>query len=81
MEKNTIEVIEFITGNVNTIHLHIPAGGHSGSDISMMKEFVKLIASGGTTSKSGSDASVESHLTALAAEESRRNSGMPVYFE
>ena len=80
MENNTIELIDFATGNVDTIQLHTPAGGHSGSDVSMMKDFVRLIASGSTASKSSSERSVESHLTALAAEESRRNNGMPVYF-
>ena len=42
----------------------------------MMKEFVNLVATGGTAkSVSAASESVESHLMALAAEESREHGG------
>ena len=54
--------------------------GHGGSDVDMMRDFVSLIAQGGNgNNKSSADASVESHLMALAAEESRLNNGKPVF--
>ncbi len=79
METNTLEISDFVTGNTTTIKVHTPAGGgHSGSDFSMMREFVELAASGATDSKTGAAVSVESHLATLAAEESRINGGMPI---
>jgi hypothetical protein len=68
-----------VTGNKTEIKLHTPSGGHSGSDVSMMKEFCALVAADGAlASKSSADLSVESHLIALAAEESRLNNGKPI---
>lgn len=72
MEDNAIEVLDFASGNTTKITVKIPKGGHSGSDVSMMKDFVHLVATGGTEkSVSAASASVESHFMALAAEESR----------
>ncbi|NLS84311.1 MAG: gfo/Idh/MocA family oxidoreductase [Ruminococcaceae bacterium] len=79
MEENTLELTDFVTGNKTEIKLHTPSGGHSGSDVSMMKEFCALVAADGAlASKSSADLSVESHLIALAAEESRLNNGKPI---
>lgn len=75
MEDNTIEYWDFASGEHQTFQLRVPSGNHSGSDVSMMKDFVKLIASGAVQSRTSADASVESHLMALAAEESRRLGG------
>lgn len=73
MEKGKIIVDDFVSGNRTEIEVHITAGGHSGSDTAMMKEFTELIRNDGqgvrTTDVS---VSVDSHLMALAAEESRR---------
>ena len=44
----------------------------------MMKEFVRQVASGAPRSRTSAAASVESHLIALAAEESRRLGGQLV---
>lgn len=79
MESNTLEILDFASGNKTIVEVHVPAGGyHSGSDVSMMREFVELVASGATDSKTGAAASVESHLATLAAEDSRIHGGMPV---
>lgn len=70
MEAGIIEVIEFVTGTKETIELHTPAKGHSGSDMSMMRDFVRMVGEG-RKGKTDAAVSVESHLMALAAEESR----------
>lgn len=72
MEENRIEIEDFATGNKTVVDLKVPKGNHSGSDVSMMKDFVHLVASGGTAkSVSAASESIESHLMALDAEESR----------
>lgn len=79
MEENSIEIHDFATGNVTSVHIHVPAGGgHSGSDFSMMRNFVELVATGSVESKTDAQVSVQTHLTALAAEESRVLGGMPI---
>ena len=79
MEQNLLEVSDFATGNTTVITVHVPpGGGHGGSDFAMMREFVELVASGATDSKTGAAVSVESHLVTLAAEESRLRGGMPI---
>lgn len=75
MEENTIEYRNFATGEQQIFHLRIPSGNHSGSDVSMMKDFTSLISSGNTESRTSAERSVESHLIALAAEESRLSGG------
>ncbi len=70
MEKSIIKIHNFLTGDVEIIKLNAPNTGHSGSDKSIMKDFVRQVAEG-KAGKTGADISVESHLMALAAEESR----------
>lgn len=72
MEAGIIEVTEFVNGTNEVIKLHTPTKGHSGSDMSMMKDFVRMVGEG-KKGKTNADISVESHLMALAAEESRVN--------
>lgn len=82
MEENLIEVIDFVTGHTSTIKLQTSSTGHSGSDVAMMHNFVELVAKEDILdTKSSADKSVESHLIALAAEESRLQGGMPVTIE
>ncbi len=76
MEENRITLEDFATGNCTTFEVKTAKGAHSGSDVFMMKEFVQLVASGGTQkSVSAATESIESHLMALAAEESRLRGG------
>lgn len=77
MEENEIIVEDFASGNTTKIKVKVPKGGHSGSDVSMMKDFVELVAGGGTAkSVSAASESIESHLMALAAEDSREHNGV-----
>ncbi len=71
MESGIIEVCDFVSGITDTIHLNTSPKGHSGSDMSMMKEFVQLVRDEKGSGKTSAAISVESHLMALAAEESR----------
>lgn len=81
MEENRIVLEDFASGNRTTIDVKIPKGGHSGSDVSMMTDFVRLVAQGGTQkSVSAAAESIESHLMALAAEESRLQGGAVAQF-
>lgn len=70
MEAGIIEVFDFASGTKETIALHTPTKGHSGSDMSMMRDFVRMVGEG-KKGKTDAAISVESHLMALAAEESR----------
>ncbi len=70
MVAGTIEIRDFVSGNLETIELHTPANGHNGSDMSMMHDFVRMVGEG-RKGKTDAAVSVESHLMALAAEEAR----------
>ena len=52
--------------------------GHGGGDAGLIEQFCRLIETGGTESLTGIDASVESHVMALAAEASRLRGGETV---
>ena len=72
MEQGIIEFYDFVTGNIETIKVHFSDSGHCGSDSAMMKEFVQMInkADAGVL-ELDTDAYIDSHLLAYAAEESR----------
>ncbi len=70
MDTNTITVQNFLDGATNTITLDAPKGGHGGSDERMIKDFIQNIAAE-TGTQTSAKMSVESHLMALAAEDSR----------
>lgn len=80
MEKSEIEVRDFLTGNVTTTQVKTGNSGHSGSDEKFMKGFIKTVETDGAYSLSSAEVSVDSHLMALAAEESRVT-GQTVYME
>lgn len=81
METGTIQIFDFVDGSTEIIQLNTPTKGHSGSDMLMMKDFVRLVAENGEIAgKSGASVSVESHLIALAAEKSRKT-GQIVNFQ
>lgn len=52
--------------------------GHGGGDSGLMASFCELVAQGGTEGLTGVDASVESHVMALAAEASRLDGGRTI---
>lgn len=79
MEEDSIEVVEFLSGNKTKYHLSTPKAGHSGSDASMMQELITLIAEGRQEENiSNAVQAIDSHLIAFAAEESRLNNGAVV---
>jgi hypothetical protein len=76
--SDKIEIHDHLTGL--TEHVEIPTTdgtGHGGGDFGIVKSFVKAIAEntvgGNTTAITDARTSLESHLMAFAAEESRHN--------
>ena len=73
---NTIEVIPFesnaVTRNeTRTIHPTLATSGHSGGDTGIVNSFLDMLEHGGEAVATDISRSVESHLMACAAEESR----------
>ncbi|GIO29197.1 MULTISPECIES: Gfo/Idh/MocA family protein [Paenibacillus] len=74
MEKNEIEIIHFGSGKVERISFEDMGGhvGHGGGDMRLVKDFLKLVRTDGQSQGlTSADASVQSHLMAFAAEQSR----------
>ncbi|MWV42913.1 gfo/Idh/MocA family oxidoreductase [Paenibacillus sp. HJL G12] len=74
MEKNEIEIIHFGSGKVERISFEDMGGhvGHGGGDMRLIKDFLKLVREDGNAQGlTSADHSVQSHLMAFAAEESR----------
>lgn len=71
MEKNQITFWDFLTGNREEITIKTPKSGHSGSDTGLMEGFLRTVETDGAFQRSSAEMSLESHLMALAAEESR----------
>lgn len=71
MEKNSITVWDFLTGNREDITIRTGIGGHSGSDDALMRGFLRTVETDGAYTLSSAEDSMQSHLMALAAEESR----------
>ena len=71
MERNTIVCTDFLTGNRDQITIKTGIGGHSGSDDAFMRGFLRTVQTNGAFTLSSAAESVESHLIALAAEQSR----------
>ena len=80
MEQNTLHIRRFGRPE-EVIDLREEGGaysGHGGGDFGLMAAFCKLMAEGGAQSLTGIDASVESHVMALAAEASRLDGGRTI---
>lgn len=72
MEKNVIEVTNFITRETETIRLDTDLAGHGGGDDGIMRDLIRLVRNDGEeVGLTGAHTSVQSHLIAFAAEESR----------
>ena len=84
MDDSTLVWHDFF-GNEERIDLRVTDGsmaGHGGGDKVMMDEFVKLLRSGSEdTMLSSIEHSIESHLVALLAEESRLENGRSLKVE
>jgi predicted dehydrogenase len=74
MEKQEIELIRFGSGKPELIRLNETEefAGHGGGDAGLIRDFVRLVREGGALSGlTSADKSVQSHLMAFAAEQSR----------
>ena len=72
MEKNEIEITDFITGNKILLLTEQSASGHSGGDEAIMRDFVSLVRNSNTSEGlTSAKMSVQAHIMALAAEKSR----------
>lgn len=71
LEKNEIEIHDFNSEGTEIIKVAEISGGHSGGDEGIMREFVSRIRSNGRKKSTADDVSVQSHMMAFAAEESR----------
>lgn len=76
MEKNEIELIRFCSSQSQNIELESLGGhvGHGGGDEGLMRDFVEMLRNGGQDKEgltTSAQISVQSHLMAFAAEQSR----------
>lgn len=73
-ETNRIEIFEFATGAHQVMTLPNEGGpqGHGGGDFGIMRDFIRLVRNkGAEQGRTAVSTSVQSHLMAFAAEESR----------
>jgi hypothetical protein len=77
MEKNEIEITDFVTRSKKVIHLDSLSNagdsknGHGGGDHGLVHDFVRLVHDGQHASLTSATVAVQSHLMAFAAETSR----------
>lgn len=77
MKDNKISIYNFLTGQETVIHLEQPTSGHAGGDERLVRTFLKDIESKKGSISSSSE-SLQSHLMAFAAEDSRLNHGQSI---
>lgn len=76
MEDDAFEIRDFATGNVTTVHVHTPKTLHSGGDECIMQTFVSALRDPGADQLMYSaELSLQGHIMAFAAEESRADGG------
>ncbi|WCR24881.1 Gfo/Idh/MocA family oxidoreductase [Paenibacillus thiaminolyticus] len=82
MEDGTYTLKRFATGERVEFHCGVSGDGHGGGDDRMVAEFLHLVREhqeeAMATALTSATASLQSHLIAFAAEESRLQGGMPV---
>lgn len=71
--KNEIEYQIFGSNKKTIINPKMVAGGHGGGDTGIMNDFISLILSNEGDALTSAEKSVQSHMMAFAAEESRTN--------
>lgn len=71
--ENKIEIQLFDSNEKKIIEPKKIGGGHGGGDTGIMEDFIKLIKSGKNESLTSASKSVQSHMMAFAADESRLN--------
>lgn len=78
MEDNSISIYDFLTREETVIKFPVPTSGHGGGDERIMKQFIRQIGREASNSLSSIDKSLQSHLMAFAAEESRLKNGQSI---
>lgn len=79
IEEDEFKIRDFASGNVSTIHVHTPKTLHSGGDECIMETFTKALRNPGEENLMYSARlSLQGHVMAYAAEESRVNGGKVV---
>jgi predicted dehydrogenase len=81
MEDGTLTIHDFLTRERTEIHTRRSAPGHGGGDEAIVRGFLELLRDGEGrkgASLTSAEASVQSHMMAFAAEESRLAGGQPV---
>ncbi|SHO48392.1 Gfo/Idh/MocA family protein [Anaerocolumna xylanovorans] len=73
---NQIEVTKFASNAIDAfeqriIHTGLTQGGHGGGDVALMEDFIYQLSADSNNSRSSITQSVESHIMAYAAEQSR----------
>lgn len=71
MEKNSIEVFDLATGQISSIAVPASRYKYGGGDHGIMEYFVEMAGKGKIGGLTSMESSLESHLIAFAAEESR----------
>ncbi|OAB38240.1 oxidoreductase [Paenibacillus macquariensis subsp. defensor] len=74
MEKNEIEILHFGSGKVERISFEDKGGhvGHGGGDMGLIMDFLRLVREDGKSQGlTSAEQSIQSHLMAFAAEQSR----------
>lgn len=78
MESNVFTVTDFLTGAKNEITVNTSNSGHGGSDSELMRNFIQEIYNFNNVNEKGLTSakdSLQSHMIAFAAEESRNKNG------
>jgi predicted dehydrogenase len=71
MESNRLEIYAFGKDQPEIVDLATVDAGHGGGDFGIMKAFTELLETGSHSEVASDKSSIESHLLAFAAEESR----------
>ena len=71
LTDNEIQIHDHLTGKVEIIRPELGRAGHGGGDAGVMRAFVRALREGETEPLTSARASLESHLTAFAAEKAR----------
>lgn len=75
LDRNEIRVTDFNTGKTDKVEYSLAANivsGHGGGDARLVKDFIDAVSSGAPNIKTSGRLSLQSHLMAFAAEESRK---------
>jgi len=76
LEDNCFHIRDFASGNVKTIHVHTPKTLHSGGDECIMQTFTDALRHPEIKHENlNAELSLQGHIMAFAAEESRRQNG------